>query len=538
VNRAVRTLGAAIASALAFALYARVDWPWFALGWIGLLPWLAAVDRGATLRGALAAGLAMSVAFTLAVFAWFIGAVAGYAEAPWAAGLLVVLLCAPLIQPQFIPYAAARWLAQRRGRGAAGVALSGAGVYVGAEWLLPKLFADTLGHGFLASAHLRQAADLTGAHGLTVVLLLANDAALLAWRSRRQPRLRPAARRGALAIALLVVSLAGYGAWRLRQFAAGDQRTVVGGVVQADISHYDRLAREIGTYDAVRQILDAHLALSTALLDSTRPDLLVWPETVYPTTFGAPKSDAGAEFDAEIRAFVAAARVPLLFGSYDSAGGREYNAVFALGEDGHVTGVYRKAQLFPFTERVPAWLDTPALRQRLPWLGTWQPGAGEPTLLVPLTDGRTLRVAPLICYDAVHPALALAAVRDGAELLIGLSNDSWFADGNGPRLHLVVAAFRSIETRRAQIRATNTGISAIIDASGELVETLGVHQRGTLAAPVRPERSARTLMLAWGNWFPPTALLGGLLLMAAPPGPRASSPAGRASRSRATTPSQ
>jgi apolipoprotein N-acyltransferase len=107
--------------------------------------------------------------------------------------------------------------------------------------------------------------------------------------------------------------------------------------------------------------------------------------------------------------------------------------------------------------------------------------------------------------------LALAAVRDGAELLVGLSNDSWFADGNGPRLHLVVAAFRSIETRRAQVRATNTGISATIDATGELVETLGVHVRGTLAARVRLER-AHTLMVALGDWFPPTALAGAVLL--------------------------
>ncbi|MDX2167193.1 MAG: apolipoprotein N-acyltransferase [Deltaproteobacteria bacterium] len=522
--RAAHIAGAAIASALAFALYARVGWPWFALGWVGLTPWLAALDRSATLGGALAAGLAMSLAFTLAVFPWFVGAIAGYADAPWAVGLLVVLLTAPLIQPQFLTFAAARWLARRRRLGCAAVALSGAGVYVGSEWLLPKLFADTLGHGFLASAHLRQAADLVGAHGLTVVLLLANDAALLAWRSRHDRTRRRAARRAAIAVALLVGAMALYGTLRLQQFAdGGGDAPVVGGLVQADISHYDQLARAIGTYDAVREILDAHVALSTSLLQTARPDFLVWPETVYPTTYGAPKSPAGAEFDAAIAAFVADADVPLVFGSYDVEAGREYNAAFALAPRRDAPlGIYRKALLFPFTERVPAWLDRPALRAALPWLGTWQPGGGRRTLDLPLAGGRRLRVAPLICYDAVDPSIAIAAVRDGAELLLALSNDSWFADGNGPRLHLVVAAFRSIETRRPQLRATNTGISASIDASGELIETLAVHRRGTLAARLRPEREARTLMLAWGDWFPPAMLGLGLAALCTRPGHRVS----------------
>jgi apolipoprotein N-acyltransferase len=520
VAPALRIVGAVALSALAFALYARVEWPWFALGWCGLVPWLAALDRRATLGGALAAGVLMSEAFTLAVFAWFIGAVAGYADAPWPVGLAVVIATAPLIQPQFIACAAARWLARRRGAGPWRIALTGACAYVGAEWALPKLFADTLGHGFLATARLRQAADLVGAHGLTFLLVLANEAVLLSWRSRREPALRRPARRGAVVGLATLVVLTLYGELRLRQFAAGGEAPLSVGIVQADISHYDRLAREIGTYDAVRLILDAHTTLSEALLASNpRPDLLIWPETVYPTTFGAPKSDDGAAFDAELRAAVARAGVPLIFGAYDVGDGREYNAAFVLAPraDGAATvGVYRKAQLFPFTERVPAWLDGAALRAWLPWLGTWQPGSGQRVLDVPLRDGRTLRVAPLICYDAVNPSLALAAVRDGAQLLVALSNDSWFADGNGPRLHLVVAAFRSIETRRPQVRATNTGISAVISPTGELLDTLGVHQRGTLAARVTPLRGAATLLLAWGDWFPPTALAAAFLLLAAP----------------------
>jgi apolipoprotein N-acyltransferase len=130
-----------------------------------------------------------------------------------------------------------------------------------------------------------------------------------------------------------------------------------------------------------------------------------------------------------------------------------------------------------------------------------------------LADGRRLRIAPLICYDAVDPRLAIEAVRHGAEVIVTLSNDAWFAAGGGPQLHLVVSAFRSIETRRPQLRVTNTGISAVITADGDVIGHLDSGERGTLAATVTPEGAARTLMLAWGDWFGPTALVLAILLL-------------------------
>src|SRR5205823_11948780 len=90
---------------------------------------------------------------------------------------------------------------------------------------------------------------------------------------------------------------------------------------------------------------------------------------------------------------------------------------------------YRKASLFPLTEHVPAALESDAVRGWLPWLGTWTPGAGPSVIPVVLPDGRTVRVAPLICYDVLAPALVHAATRAGAELFVTLSNDSWFSAG-------------------------------------------------------------------------------------------------------------
>jgi apolipoprotein N-acyltransferase len=222
--------------------------------------------------------------------------------------------------------------------------------------------------------------------------------------------------------------------------------------------------------------------------------------------------------------------VPLIFGAYDVDGATEYNAAFFLGAPGdsgasesRLVATYRKAWPFPLTEHVPAFLDTPRVRAWLPWLGTWQAGTGTKVVPLRLADGRTLRVAPLICYDVLDPTLALAATRAGADLIVTLSNDSWFADGAGPRQHLLGAAFRSMETRRPQLRATNTGISAVITPAGDIVTRGELNARTGMIATVVPQRAPITLAVAWGDWLGPVALVLGALLLVSRPGRSAGS---------------
>lgn len=517
-------LGAAVVSALAYALYSRAAWPWIALGWVGLVPWLRLLDRVVTMRGALAAGTAMAVAFELAVFGWFAPAIADYTGAPTLVLLAILTLLSPLLQPELVTVALARFSVQRAGLGTAAVALASASTFVATEAIVPKLFGDTLGYPLHGAVWLRQGADIAGVPGLTFVIVLVNEAVWVALRAASRDGMRSLRSRAVLAPAgtalALVVLLASYGAWRCRQVApsAGESPVTVG-VVQADLDHYDRMAAEIGRFETVRAILDTHTELSAPALARADLDLLIWPETVYPTTFGHPKSEAGADFDREIVAFVERARVPLVFGSYDTDGAVEYNAALFLAPDAggpRPFAVYRKARLFPLTERVPAFLDFPLLRRALPWLGTWSAGAGGAVVPVTLPRGRAIRVAPLICYDVLDPGLARAATRAGADVIVTLSNDSWFQVGQGPELHLLGAAFRSIETRRPQVRATNTGISAVIDATGTLVARAGTDERTTLIAGVTPERRVTTLVVRFGEWVNPLAMAvtGALLLVA------------------------
>jgi len=392
-------------------------------------------------------------------------------------------------------------------------ALAGASAWVACEWLLPKLLGDTLAHGLFPSATLRQIADLGGAAGITFLLLLINEAVAVAI-ARRRAGVRVWLRPLALGAAI-VAGMAGYGMVRLstlQEPPKEDAPTLRIAMVQASITDYERLRREMGAYAVVRHVLDTHYALSWSAIRDHDADVLLWSETVYPTTFGSARSEDGAALDREIQGFVDAAGVPLVFGTYDRDANGEYNAAVFLEPGRGKLGTYRKTHPFPLTEYVPRWLDGPWLRRVLPWAGTWRPGDGARVLPLRSADGREVAVMPLICLDDVHTDLAIDGARLEAQAIVGMSNDSWFTRHPiGARLHLAVAAFRSVETRLPQVRVTTNGLSAIIDDTGEVLASTAVGDQAVLTAFISARNPPATLMVRWGDWV---GRAGGLFLLA------------------------
>lgn len=468
------------------------------LGFVALVPWLRALDTSQTLARALLGAWAMSAAYTAAVFAWFGAAIGSYTQLGAATGLAVLLIAAPLFQPQFVAFALVRCVVGRR-HGPVQRALAGAAAWVATEWLVPRLLDDTLGHGLHPSRLLRQAADVGGAAGLTLLLLLANEGVAAAL-SRRAEGLRAMAPPLALA-ALVPLLLAAYGFASLATTPAPAGKPLRMGLVQSNITDYERLRRERGMGAVVREVLDTHYAMSHDAVERQHVDAVMWSETVYPTTFGHPKSEAGAELDREILGIVDAAGVPFVFGTYDRDADGEYNAAAFVQPGTGLLGFYRKTRLFPLTERVPAWLDGPTLRHWLPWTGRWRGGTGARVFPLRLADGREIPVLPLICLDDMDSGLAIDGARLGAQAILTMSNDAWFTEYPlGAQLHLAAAAFRSIETRLPQFRVTTNGYSGVIDASGSVIAGTRMGERTLVIGDVPVRDPPRTLMVAWGDW--------------------------------------
>ncbi|MGH8078793.1 MAG: hypothetical protein ACREPE_15945, partial [Lysobacter sp.] len=309
-------------------MYARVPHAW-ALGFVALLPWLLTLNTVRSTLGAVLSGALMSVAFVAAVFGWFGAAIGAYTGGGALPATVVLVVLAPLLQPQFMAFALVRHLVGRR-HGPMLRAMAAASAWVACEWVVPKLLGDTLGHGLFPSAPLRQVADLGGAAGLTFLLLLVNEAVVVA--IERRSGLRTLLQPFALGVAI-VVGMAAYGMARLstlRAPAADDVPALRVAMIQASITDYERLRQEMGAYAVVRHVLDTHYALSWSAIRDHGADVLLWSETVYPTTFGSPRSEDGAALDREIQGFVDAAGVPLIFGTYDRDASGEYNAAVFL----------------------------------------------------------------------------------------------------------------------------------------------------------------------------------------------------------------
>ena len=174
----------------------------------------------------------------------------------------------------------------------------------------------------------------------------------------------------------------------------------------------------------------------------------------------------------------------LLFGSPGYLGKEDnlslFNSAFLLSPEGKVLGRYDKVHLVPFGEYVP-------LRKIFPFIGKLVVGVGDFSSgkgFYPLSMN-SHKLGILICYEGILPEVSRAYKKRGADLLVNITNDAWFGRTSAPFQHLSMTALRAVETRLYVVRAANTGISAIIDPTGEFISQTGLFERSALRGTVK-----------------------------------------------------
>jgi apolipoprotein N-acyltransferase len=183
-----------------------------------------------------------------------------------------------------------------------------------------------------------------------------------------------------------------------------------------------------------------------------------------------------------------------------------FNSAFYLTAAGGITGRYDKAHLLPFAEYFPLRFIA-FLRRRFDRVRSFTPGDGE-TLL----DTRMGRAAVVICFEAIFPELVREQMARGAEVLVNLSNDSWLGPDWGPAQHASMVVLRAIENRTWVVRATTTGVSAIIDPYGRVRTASGMGTEAVLRGSVTPLR-IDTLYKRVGDWVPFGCLIASVLTL-------------------------
>ena len=160
-----------------------------------------------------------------------------------------------------------------------------------------------------------------------------------------------------------------------------------------------------------------------------------------------------------------------------------------------ITGRYDKIGLLPFGEFMPLQGVFPKLREWIRGGGTFTPGTKPASF-----DVAGMKLAAGICYEAILPAMTLRALRPEDEVLLNLTNDAWFGEGDERHQHWTLSVWRAIENRVWLLRATNTGRTSVIDPAGREVARAPEGKKHVLFADIRTARM-RSLFRSAGRWF-------------------------------------
>ncbi len=347
---------------------------------------------------------------------------------------------------------------------------------------------DLPGETFRAGSPLSQVAALSGAYGSTLLVLGIGAApAVLAGREGERARL--------WALGLAVAAIAIFGTWgdlRLRAAPPTAPDAPLVRAVQTDLPEPPAWSEAV-----LREALARHTALTAAPPTppgQRLPDLVVWPEGAIPDSFNSYLAP-GAPARAQVVRSLAPGQTLLAGGLRVSPGpsggfgdGRYYNTLLALQRtpaDVINLGLYDKHHLVPFGEYMPfaSLLGPLGLRKLVSVSADFTPGPPPR----PLTLAGGMIVQPLICYEALFPGLAAGDGRTRSRVLVNVSDDAWFGRRAGPWQHLNIASYRAIEEGLPMVRATPTGVTAMIDAFGRSQgRQLAPGVRGVLDARLPP----------------------------------------------------
>lgn len=236
-------------------------------------------------------------------------------------------------------------------------------------------------------------------------------------------------------------------------------------------------------------------------LNAPQADIIVWPENAVPLL-----QTNAAGFLNRIDTLAKQRDSTLITGipmhQVTDGQARLYNGITTLGEG---SGDYLKQKLVPFGEYVPL---QDMLRGLIDFFDLPMSDFARGPADQPPINAQGQRIAPYICYEVVYPEFAriLAAQSD---ILLTISNDTWFGTSIGPLQHMQMAQMRALEAGRWMIRATNNGVTAIIDPQGRISKQIPQFEQGILKGTVSP-MAGLTPYLRFGSW--PLALICMLLL--------------------------
>jgi apolipoprotein N-acyltransferase len=479
------------------------------LAWIAFIPLLHALREKTPSQGFLTGFTSGFIAY-IGIIYWIAYVVVHYGYLPLPVGIAVMLLLSAYLALYVALFAAG--VVYFQGRGVSPI-LAAPLLWTSLEYARSHLLTgfpwENLGYSQYLFAPLIQVADITGVFGLSFVIVFINVViydVLQAWRSRkdRKRRIRRI-KAGLITACLLMLILFGYGIFRLQDVGKSLSQappmpvSLIQGNIDQSVKWHPAFQEET-------------IRIYTALSRQAAPTgngLIVWPETATPFFF-----QDQDEMTRDVTSLPIRTGNWLLFGgpSYqrDGKGLALLNSAFLLSPEGRIAGRYDKVHLVPYGEYVPLRRFFPFINKLVAGIGDFRSGPGYEPLTMQ-TAGVPQKLGVMICYEGILPEAGRMYRKQGAGLLVNITNDAWFGSTSAPYQHLSMTAFRSVENRLYLIRAANTGISAIIDPAGRIKASSALFEKATITGTVRfMDRS--TFYSRYGDVFVYGCILGMILI--------------------------
>ena len=393
-----------------------------------------------------------------------------------------------------------------------------------AEALDPKIFKWFLGDALTYYRYLVQFADVLGVTGLSFLIFTFNVCVFLIIKKYLEKTLSFKKVLAPLSLCIFIpLFLFMYGRQTYPSLKEVQSKCPVvrAGVVQANIGNPIQLSvadaikfkKEFGMekeayVSDMALILKKYKGMTYNLVDSTKDlDFIVWPETAFPGYYMDNSLPA-----LDHKKMVASIGIPFLIGGYYlDKHNKYYNSAILVTPNGEVD-FYHKKMLLPFGEYMPLGEYFPFLKDVVPAVSDFSRGSG-PAVLKLTIKGLEVRFAPTICYEILSSSYVGDMVSKDAHILLNMSNDSWFGSVE-PYQHLREARMRAVEYRRPIIRSTNTGITTLIDITGDVIKKSehNKEENVIMDVPVCDHRT-RSFYSVVGKYFMALATLTVLVLL-------------------------
>lgn len=438
--------------------------PWAAI--FSFIPLWIFWDRQTRLKNVILSSVLCSFVFTLIGFNWISYLLHEFAHVSWVIAGLGMLLFA-LFAHLFVAVAGTLWFIGRAQNIYTGWHSTLAmGLFTAlCLWAMPMLFKWNFGYSWYA-AHIPvyQLAEYIGFSGLSMLTILANVPLYIAWQKRY-------AKQGRVMLMQTLIVFLGLNALGLGTKAWLDKPNATFNtlLVQANIGNAEKMAVEFG-HGFYEQILNKYQLATDQGLDKyadSKIDFILWSETAFP---GLLNSEYQHTYLAQqLINYINKRQVALITGAYaqDIKSGLTTNSLFILDKNGEVQSpYYSKTILLAFGEYIPGEEQFPLLREWLPMVGHFGRGQGPEQLLAL----EQYKIGAQICYESLYPDFSKSLADLGAQFIVNVTNDSWYGTWQEPYQHMYMTLGRAIETRRPLVRITNTGISTVALASGEVLK--------------------------------------------------------------------